>query len=73
VSVISLLYALEIQSLIEKSFEAKKLSYSPYSKFPVGAALLCQDGTVVTGQFLTWADNSHNIINSCIGYVLKWK
>ncbi|KAF6036283.1 CDA [Bugula neritina] len=40
---------MKIQSLIQQSFEAKKFSYSPYSKFAVGAALLCQDGTVVTG------------------------
>jgi cytidine deaminase len=29
--------------------EAAKASYSPYSKFRVGAALLCADGTIVTG------------------------
>ncbi|KAJ6554536.1 cytidine deaminase [Mycena capillaripes] len=35
--------------LIEAAFEAKKNSYSRYSKFPVGAALLCSDGTIVKG------------------------
>jgi cytidine deaminase len=29
--------------------EAAAFSWSPYSRFPVGAALLCDDGTVVTG------------------------
>lgn len=29
--------------------EARSFSYSPYSKFAVGAALLCADGTVFTG------------------------
>ena len=35
--------------LIEKAFEARKLSYSPYSNFAVGAAVLCKDGSVFVG------------------------
>ena len=35
--------------LIEKAKEARKLSYSPYSHFAVGAALLCKDGSVFVG------------------------
>lgn len=35
--------------LIEKAKEARKLSYSPYSNFAVGAALLTKDGTVYVG------------------------
>lgn len=35
--------------LIEKAREARKLSYSPYSHFAVGAALLCKDGRVFVG------------------------
>ena len=35
--------------LIEKAKEARKLSYSPYSHFAVGAALLCKDGRVFIG------------------------
>lgn len=35
--------------LIQKAFEARENSYSPYSGFRVGAALLCGDGTVYTG------------------------
>ena len=35
--------------LIEKALEARKLSYSPYSNFQVGAALLCKDGSVFVG------------------------
>ena len=35
--------------LIEKAQEARKLSYSPYSNFAVGAALLCKDGSVFVG------------------------
>ena len=37
---------MEKTQLIEKAKEARKLSYSPYSKFAVGAALLCKDGKV---------------------------
>ena len=35
--------------LIEKALEARNLSYSPYSNFAVGAALLCKDGKVFVG------------------------
>ena len=35
--------------LIKMAFEARKLSYSPYSDFKVGAALLAGDGKVYTG------------------------
>ena len=35
--------------LIQMAVEARELSYSPYSNFPVGAALLCVDGTVYVG------------------------
>ena len=37
------------EKLIEKAQEARLHSYSPYSGFKVGAALLCSDGTVYTG------------------------
>ncbi|KAL1739144.1 hypothetical protein HDZ31DRAFT_69242 [Schizophyllum fasciatum] len=35
--------------LIKSAFEAKAGSYSPYSRFPVGAALLTPDGRIVKG------------------------
>lgn len=35
--------------LIELAKQASENSYSPYSKFKVGAALLCRDGTVFLG------------------------
>lgn len=35
--------------LLEQAVEARNMSYSPYSKFKVGAALLCEDGSVYTG------------------------
>ena len=37
------------KELINKALEAMNMSYSPYSNFKVGAALLCDDGTVYTG------------------------
>lgn len=37
------------EELIEKAKEARSLSYSPYSHFAVGAALLCKDGSVYVG------------------------
>ena len=35
--------------LIEKAKEAMKNAYVPYSKFKVGAAIVCKDGSVYTG------------------------
>jgi cytidine deaminase len=35
--------------LMSLARDAAERSYSPYSLFPVGAALLCADGSVVTG------------------------
>ena len=40
---------MDLKMLIRKAFEARENSYSPYSGFRVGAALLCGDGTVYTG------------------------
>lgn len=37
------------EELMKTAVEARKNSYSPYSGFAVGAALLCEDGTVYTG------------------------
>lgn len=37
------------QQLVATAFEMLAKSYVPYSGFPVGAALLCKDGTVFTG------------------------
>jgi cytidine deaminase len=40
----------EIQkSLINKALEMLRFSYTPYSNFKVGAALLCSDETIFTG------------------------
>ena len=37
------------RQLIELAFKMLERSYVPYSHFPVGAAILCSDGTVFTG------------------------
>jgi cytidine deaminase len=41
--------AIAPEELLAQAREAARFSYSPYSHFPVGAALLCADGSVVTG------------------------
>lgn len=38
-----------IQRLIEKALEAREFSYSPYSDYRVGAALLAEDNSIYTG------------------------
>lgn len=38
-----------IQDLIAAAIEARRRSYSPYSHYQVGAALLVADGQIVTG------------------------
>jgi len=40
---------LQPRELISLARQAADRSYSPYSLFPVGAALLCGDGAIVTG------------------------
>ncbi|MEG2959349.1 MAG: cytidine deaminase [Oscillospiraceae bacterium] len=37
------------RALVDKAFSMLQFSYMPYSKFPVGAAILCEDGSVFTG------------------------
>ena len=37
------------QALIDQAYAMLEKSYVPYSHFPVGAALLCEDGRIFTG------------------------
>lgn len=37
------------KELVQRALEMRNFSYAPYSHFAVGAALLCEDGTVFTG------------------------
>lgn len=39
----------KIQNLIERAIVAREKTYSPYSHFGVGAALLCEDGRIYEG------------------------
>ena len=39
----------QAQALLTAAQEAARHAYAPYSDFPVGAALLCADGRVITG------------------------
>ena len=49
----------EMQDLLmKKALEARARSYSPYSGFSVGAALLCSDGEIIVGT---------NVENSSFG------
>ena len=38
-----------MNELVKKAIDARKLSYSPYSHFAVGAAVLTSDGSVFVG------------------------
>lgn len=40
----------DVQDLMKESFEARENSYSPYSKFRVGAAILLDNGEVISGS-----------------------
>ena len=40
---------MEYKDLVSMAYEAMENAYVPYSKFAVGAALLCEDGNVYCG------------------------
>lgn len=40
---------MDVEKLISESKKAREKAYVPYSKFPVGAALLADDGTIYHG------------------------
>ncbi|WP_415274379.1 cytidine deaminase [Aquiluna sp. Uisw_065] len=37
------------KNLTQQAIDVLPKSYSPYSKFPVGAAAICDDGRIITG------------------------
>ncbi|HPO03422.1 cytidine deaminase [Treponema zuelzerae] len=41
--------SIEYKELFERALEAARSAYAPYSKFRVGAALLLNDGEIITG------------------------
>ncbi|NNK83540.1 MAG: cytidine deaminase [Flavobacteriaceae bacterium] len=42
--------SIEVQDLMQKAIEVRDNAYAPYSKFNVGAALLLENGVIVTGS-----------------------
>lgn len=49
------------RELMDVAVYMLRRSYCPYSHFPVGAALLCEDGTVFTGCNVENAAYGHSI------------
>lgn len=41
---------LNLQNLVKRANNASNMAYAPYSLFYVGAAILLEDGTIVTGN-----------------------
>jgi len=39
----------QLNALLAEARKAAEMAYTPYSKFRVGAALLCKDGSIVVG------------------------
>jgi cytidine deaminase len=56
--------------LMDKAIEAKKTAYAPYSKFKVGAALLLENGNIVTGNN---QENAAYPSGICAERVAIWK
>ena len=42
-----------VKQLVQMSRDALRNAYCPYSNFPVGAALLCDDGSIYTGNLVS--------------------
>lgn len=61
---------MEKKELIKTAKDATKSAYSPYSHFRVGAALLCEDGTVYTGCNI---ENSSFGVTCCAERVALFK
>ena len=58
------------RELLQRANEARTHAYAPYSGFPVGAALLCDDGTVYTGVNV---ENAVNGLSICAERVALFK
>ncbi|XP_069575042.1 cytidine deaminase [Brachyistius frenatus] len=39
----------QVKELVSKCLQARDMAYCPYSRFPVGAAILTADGAIITG------------------------
>jgi len=58
------------QTLLDAAIDARKNAYCPYSKFPVGAALLAASGNVYTG---TNVESAVNSLSLCAERVALYK
>jgi cytidine deaminase len=59
-----------VKGLMNKAIEAKQNAYAPYSKFKVGAAMLMEDGTIITGNN---QENAAYPSGMCAERVAIWK
>ena len=59
-----------VKGLMNKAIESKQNAYAPYSKFKVGAALLLEDGTIITGNN---QENAAYPSGMCAERVAIWK
>ena len=59
-----------MEELVQHALQAYALSYSPYSNFPVGAALLTRSGRVITGCNI---ENASYGLTVCAERVAIWK
>ena len=59
-----------VKNLMSKAIEAKKIAYAPYSNFKVGAALLLENGTIITGNN---QENAAYPSGICAERVAIWK
>lgn len=59
-----------VKNLMDKAIEVKGTAYAPYSNFKVGAALLLEDGTIVTGNN---QENAAYPSGICAERVAIWK
>ena len=58
------------KNLMEAAIEATKKSYAPYSRFKVGAALLMEDDSIITGNN---QENAAYPSGICAERVAIWK